>query len=83
MARVFRADAVGAFDEGGIERDDVHQHAEAEFLLQQTLGDFRISEDSRSRIEEEFDWIVAGLAVDIDGAGEIGRAANHPANSNR
>ena len=32
--------AVGAFYQGGVKGDDIHQHAEAEFFLQEPPGDF-------------------------------------------
>ena len=62
---------MGASDEGGIERDDIHEHPEAEFFLEKPASDFELRE-FKGRIEEKFDGIVARFAVDIDGAGEVG-----------
>ncbi len=66
-----RAAAVRAFDEGGVERDDVHEHAEAEFLLQETPENFQFY-GRDGWVEEQLDGVVAGLAMDIDATGEIG-----------
>ena len=62
--------AVGAFDQGGIEGDDVHEHPEAEFLLEEALSDPEFGETDGG-VEEELDRVVAGFAVDIDSAGEV------------
>src|ERR1700745_1646059 len=53
------AAAVRAFDEGGVERDDVHEHAEAKLLLQETPEDFQLC-GRDGWVEEQFDGIVAG-----------------------
>ena len=57
-----------------IERDHVEQGAEAQLLLQEprdrpALGPEQI------RVEEQLAGVVAGLAVDVDGPGEIGGQA--------
>jgi hypothetical protein len=65
--------AVGASDESGIERDDIHEHAETELLLQQPPGDLEFRE-TEFRVEEQFHWVVTRLAMDIDSAGEVGSA---------
>ncbi len=62
---------MGAFDEGGIEGDDFQQAAYPEFLFQQELRDLRFREGDGG-VDEELAGVVAGLAVDVDGAGEVG-----------
>jgi len=59
-----------AFDEGGVERDDVHEHAEPELLLEETFGDVEFG-GTKLRIDEQLHRVVAGLAVDVDRASEI------------
>src|SRR5262249_24927904 len=62
--------AMGAAYQGGIERDDVHQGAQAERALCETPrnGKFR---KTNGRVEKELDWIVARLAMDLDEPGKI------------
>ena len=56
-----------------VQRDHVHQIAEAENLLRQPPGDARLGE-RQLRIEEQLHRVVARLAVDVHGAREVGRA---------
>ena len=62
---------VGAFDEAGIEGDDFEEAAYPEFLFQEELGDLRFRE-ADGGLDEELAGVVAGLAVDVDGADEVG-----------
>ena len=63
-----------ALDQGRVERDHVHQHPEAELLLEQPPRDLRFRRERRQRrVEEQLHRIVAGLAVDIHAAREIRR----------
>ncbi len=71
VGSVFGTGAVGAFDEGGVEGDDVEQGAEAELLLQEKLGDLG-GWKFEFGIDEEFYGVVTGFAVDVDAAGEVG-----------
>src|SRR5919106_4590916 len=57
----------------GVERDNVHDVAEAELLAHQSEPRARLGPPVR-RIEEELARIKAGFAVDLDGAREIGGA---------
>ena len=70
-------DAVRAAHERRVERDDVHQVAEAEFFLQERHADFRFEEPDGG-VGEQLDGVVARLAVDVDGAGIIGGAVVVP-----
>ena len=63
---------VGALDEGGVERDEVHENALAEFLADELADDLDLGEDDFG-IDKEFDGVVALLAMDVDGAGKVGR----------
>ena len=65
-------DAMGSADEGGVEGDEVHEHAEPEFLLQEAPGDFQAG-PGQMGVEEKFHGIITGLAMDIDATREIGR----------
>ena len=70
---VLRNATVRAANECGVERDDLHEETEAKFLFDEAGADgpFRMFE---LRIEEEFERVVAGLAVDVDGPREVRRA---------
>ena len=61
---------MGAFDQSGVQRDHVHEHAEAEFLLQQPADNVQLWE-SDFRIDKQLHRIVAGFAMDIDSAREV------------
>ncbi len=63
---------VGTAYERGVERDDVEQATQAELFSQQEAGDAQLG-PAQLRIEEKLGGIVAGLAMDIDGAREVGR----------
>jgi hypothetical protein len=58
--------------EVGVERNDVEQAAQAELFAEQKPGDAQLG-PAQLGIEEKLGGIVAGLAVDIDGAREVGR----------
>ena len=58
---------MGAFDQGRIERDDIEEAAEAEFLFQQKLGDLRFGEGDGG-VDEEFAGGVAGR-TEVDAVG--------------
>lgn len=62
--------AMGAIDKTGVQRDDVHEHAESEAFLGEAPKNLQFR-GRNGWIKEEFDRIVAGLAMDIDGAGKI------------
>ena len=62
---------MGAFDESWVDGDDFKETTEGEFLFQEEFGDLEFWELDRG-VDEEFAGIVAGLAVDIDGACEVG-----------
>src|SRR2546426_6016246 len=51
VAGVGGADAMGAFHERGVERNQVHQHAKAEFLAQEFRRDLQFRK-SQLRVEE-------------------------------
>src|ERR1051325_8255574 len=72
IAGVGGADAVRAFHERGVEGDEVHEHAKAELFPQKFGRDLQFRK-LQLRVEEQLDRIIAGLAMDVDGAGEIGR----------
>ena len=57
----------------GIQGNHIHQHAEAESLLQQAPGDPKLRE-TQSGIEKQLHRVVARLAVDIDATREVRRA---------
>ena len=65
--------AVRALHQRGVERDHVHQGAKAEGALREPRADRELRTTDR-RIEEQLDRIVAGLAMDLDRAGEVRRA---------
>src|SRR5204863_10024901 len=64
---------VAAADEGGVEGDDVHAVAQAEALLEEPARDAKTGE-GEARVDEDLARVVAGLSVDVDGAGEVGGA---------
>src|SRR5258707_621975 len=64
-------EAVAAAHERRVERDHVHQVAHPELLLRQAPGDVQ-PRQRELRIEEELAGVVARLAVDVDGAREVG-----------
>jgi len=72
MLPISRQDTVRAFNEAGVEWDDVHQHTNPQFFLKQSPGDFQ-SRRFEAWIEEQLHRIVPRLAMDIDTVGEIGR----------
>src|SRR5690606_35390412 len=61
-----RQPSVRALYQRGVERDHVHQVAEAERLLGQAPADGH-GRKAQRRVEEKLDRVVAGLAMDIDG----------------
>lgn len=61
--------AVRATDERSVKRDDVEEGTETEFAQREPASE---AEFGGVWVEEEFDGVVSGLSVDIDGAGEIG-----------
>jgi len=63
---------VRPFHQGCVQWDDIHEHAQAELLLHESHGDLEFHQLLR-RVEEQFNWVVAGLAMDIDGPCEIRR----------
>src|SRR5438034_10787875 len=58
-------------DDGRIERDHVHEVAEAERLAGERPGGAELHQRA-SGIEEELRGVVAGLAMNVDGAREVG-----------
>jgi hypothetical protein len=54
--------AMGAFDQGRIERDGIQQAADAGFLFQEELGDLAFRKTDGG-VDEKLVGIVAGLAV--------------------
>ena len=64
---------MGAFHERGVEGDDFHQAAQAELALGEGPGDLGLG-IGQGGVEEELDGVVAGFAVDVDGAGVVGGA---------
>ena len=60
--------------QGGIERDDVQKGTLAQAAFKKFPGDAELGQ-AQGGVEEEFDRVVAGLAVNIDGAGEVGGLA--------
>ena len=64
--------AVRAAHARGIERDDVHRVPQAELLAHQAEAGPRLGEPV-GRVEEQLGRVVAGLAVDVDAARELGR----------
>lgn len=71
VGAVFGDAAVGAFDEGGIEGDDVHEHALAEGFFGELASDFELG-PLDGGIKEELGGVVAAFAVDVHAAGEVG-----------
>jgi hypothetical protein len=65
--------SVRAADEGGIERNDIHQIAKAELFLQNAEAHPRHGR-LQSRIQEQFSRVVSGLSVDVHRSGVIGGA---------
>ena len=61
-----------AFHQGGVERNQVHQHPEAKFLLKQTPG-YSQFRNEKFRIQEQFDGIVTRFAMNIDAPGKVRR----------
>ena len=55
----------------GIERDDVHRVPQPDLLAQQAEAGARLREPIGG-VEEELGRVVAGLAVDVDAARELG-----------
>src|SRR5207253_10596421 len=62
---------VGSPDNGRIERDHVHEVAEAERLSGERPGGAELHQRA-SGIEEELRGVVAGPAMNVDGAREVG-----------
>ena len=66
--------AVRTFHEPGVQRNDIHQHPEPEFLPEQPPSLFAIFGHSICRIEEQFHRVVTWLSMNVDCAREIGGA---------
>ena len=64
---------MGAADELRVEGCETEKAAEAELLAKEEGGDAQPRETDGG-IDEKLAGVVARLAVDIDGAGEVGRA---------
>src|SRR5262249_27350369 len=62
---------VRAADERCIERDHVHESAKSQLAQKETLADGSLRR-RYGGIEEKFDRIIAWLAVNLDGAREVG-----------
>ncbi len=71
VGAVFGDAAMGAFDEGGVEGDDVHEHALAEGFFGELGGDFELG-PLDGGIDEELGGVVTAFAVDVHAAGEVG-----------
>ena len=74
MIRIVGQPAVRAFDEPRVlERDHIEQRAGAELALGEPPAD-RDRRQAEAWVDEQLDRVIARLAMDVDGAGEIGRA---------
>src|SRR5690606_36660903 len=74
ILRAIGEPAVRATHEGRVERNDIEKRPEAERFLEELPGDAAACE-AKLRVEEELERIVARLAVDLDRARKVGRAA--------
>ena len=61
-----------AFDQGGIQRDDFEQPAQAELFPEEELRNRQFWQ-CECGIDEKFARVVAGFAMDIEGAGIVRR----------
>src|SRR5262249_62150042 len=66
--------AVAALHQGGVEGGDVEQGAEAQLFLYQPNQDAALRPE-QVRVQKQLTRIVTGLAVDVHGAGVVGRVA--------
>ena len=64
----------------GVERDHIEQGAKSQLLLCELHGRPALRPESL-RVEEQLARVVTGLAVDVDGAREIGGQADHRAST--
>ncbi len=64
--------AVGALHPRRVERHDVERVAQAQLLLRERKPCARLDQGVGG-VEEQLSWVVAGFAVDLDGAREVGR----------
>jgi hypothetical protein len=55
---------------GVLRRDHVEERAQAKLALEQPPADREVR-DAERRVDEQLDRVVAGLAVDVDRAGEV------------
>src|SRR5215471_1149889 len=59
-----------AFDQAGVEGNDIHERAEPQRILRQPPTERELGE-ADGRVEKKLDRIEPGLAVNLDQAGEI------------